>query len=75
MEQISVFWFYMIIYRQGHNLYCMSEYSIAVLYPTLCNPMDCNTPVSSVRGISQARILEWVAIFSSWDPPDLCLLH
>ena len=29
---------------------------------TLCNPMDCSLPGSSVRGISQARILEWVAI-------------
>ena len=29
---------------------------------TLCDPMDCNLPGSSVRGISQARILEWVAI-------------
>ena len=29
---------------------------------TLCNPMDCNLPGSSVCGILQARILEWVAI-------------
>ena len=29
---------------------------------TLCNPMDCSPPGSSVHGISQARILEWVAI-------------
>ena len=29
---------------------------------SLCNPMNCNTPDSSVHGISQARILEWVAI-------------
>ena len=29
--------------------------------PTLCNPMDCNPPGSSVNGILQARILEWVA--------------
>ena len=29
---------------------------------TLCNPMDCSLPVSSVHGILQARILEWVAI-------------
>ena len=35
------------------------------LYPTLYNPMDCNLPDSSVRGILQARILEWVAISSS----------
>ena len=33
--------------------------------PTLCNPMDCSPPGSSVHGISQARILEWVAIFFS----------
>ena len=27
---------------------------------TLCNPMDCSLPGSSVHGIFQARILEWV---------------
>ena len=32
------------------------------LCPTLCNPMDCSPPGSSVHGILQARILEWVAI-------------
>ena len=31
-------------------------------YPTLCNPMDCSPPGSSVHGIFQARILERVAI-------------
>ena len=30
--------------------------------PALCNPMDCSPPDSSVHGILQARILEWVAI-------------
>ena len=38
--------------------------------PALCNPMDCSPPSSSVHGILQARILEWVAISfsrgSSW---------
>ena len=29
---------------------------------TLCDPMDCGSPDSSVHGILQARILEWVAI-------------
>ena len=29
---------------------------------TLCNPMNCSSPGSSVHGILQARILEWVAI-------------
>ena len=33
--------------------------------PTLCDPMDCNPPGSSVHGLLQARTLEWVAISSS----------
>ena len=32
---------------------------------TLCNPMDCSLPGSSVHGIFQARILKWVAVPSS----------
>ena len=43
---------------------------VAWLYPTLCNPLDSSPPGSSVHGILQARILEWVAIpfsrGSSW---------
>ena len=35
--------------------------------PTLCHPMDCGAPDSSVHGILQARILEWVALPSSRD--------
>ena len=35
---------------------------VAQLCPTLCDPMDCSLPGSSVNGILQARILEWVAI-------------
>ena len=31
---------------------------------TLCDPMDCSPPGSSVHGILQARILEWVAMLS-----------
>ena len=37
----------------------------AQLCPTLCNPVDCSPPGSSVHGISQAKILQWVAISSS----------
>ena len=33
--------------------------------PTLCDTMDCSSPGSSVHGILQARILEWVAMPSS----------
>ena len=32
---------------------------------TLCDPMDCSPPGSSVQGLLQARILEWVAMPSS----------
>ena len=38
--------------------------------PTLCDPVDCILPGSSVRGILQARILEWVASPSSRDNPN-----
>ena len=41
------------------------------LYLTLCNPRDRSPLGSSVRGIFQSRILEWVAISSSRDLPDL----
>ena len=34
----------------------------AQLCPTLCDPTDCSPPGSSVHGILQERILEWVAI-------------
>ena len=35
--------------------------------PTLCNPRDGSPPGSSVHGIYQARVLEWVAIAFSLD--------
>ena len=38
--------------------------------PTLCNPMDHSLPGSSVHGIFQAKILEWVAISFSGDLPN-----
>ena len=37
----------------------------AQLCPTLCDPMGCSPPGSSVCGMLQARILEWVAMPSS----------
>ena len=47
------------------------KYLVPKSCPTLCDPMDCNPLGSSVHGISQARILEWVAIFFSrgYSPP------
>ena len=39
-------------------------------YPTLYDPVDCCLPGSSVHGIFQARILEWIAMPSSGDLPN-----
>ena len=54
-----------------------SESEVAQSCPTLCDPMDCNLPGSSVHGIFQARILEWVAISfsrrSSWPRDWTCI--
>ena len=44
---------------------------VAQSYLILCDPMDCSPPGSSVLGILQARILEWVAILSPGDLPGL----
>ena len=35
---------------------------VAQSWLTLCDPMDCSTPFSSIHGILQARVLEWIAI-------------
>ena len=43
---------------------------VTQLCSTLCDPMDCSLPDSSVHEILQARILEWVAIPSPGDLPD-----
>ena len=42
----------------------MIKVLVAQLCPTLCDPMDYSPPGSSVHGISWARILEWVALYS-----------
>ena len=51
------------------DLWCVGGVSMCVSTQsclTLCHPMDCSTPGSSVHGIFQARTLEWVTIsFSS----------
>ena len=47
--------------RNGMDL-TESESEVAQSCLTLCDPMDCSPPGSSVHGILQARILEWVAI-------------
>ena len=51
-------------------LQCMkvkSQSEVAQLCLTLCDPMDCGLPGSSIHGIFQARVLEWGAIaFSNY---------
>ena len=46
-----------------HRLYeSESESEVAQSGPTLCDPMGCSLSGSSVHGIFQARVLEWIAI-------------
>ena len=47
-----------------------SEREVAQSCPTLGDPMDCSLPGSSIHGIFQARVLEWVAIAFS-----KCTIH
>ena len=47
--------------------------SVVQSCPTLCDPMDCSPPGSSVRRISQARALEWLPFPTPGDIPDPCI--
>ena len=49
---------------QIRKIYLQIKMKVLVTQPclTLCDPVDCSLPGSSVHGILQARILEWVAI-------------
>ena len=49
---------------QRNSAICMCAQLFSCIWP--CDPMDCSQSGSSVHGIFQARILEWVAIPSSW---------
>ena len=57
------------LYPYAHKIFqnCFLFYHLKVKVksqscPTLCDPVDCSPPGSSVHGILQARVLEWVAI-------------
>ena len=51
--------------RLLESLYKLCCCLVAKSCRTLCNPVDCSLPASSVHGIFQARMFEWVAISSS----------
>ena len=69
------FWFFwMIVALQCCVCFCSTAKGISYMYtcaqllqlcPPLCDPMDCSPSGSSVHGILQASILEWVALPSS----------
>ena len=50
------------LYFSHYHRHSESESEVAESCPTLCDPMDCSLPGSSLHGILQARVLEWVAI-------------
>ena len=59
-------------FKAGILFVCL--FSLSVVSDSLYDPADCSPPGSSVHGISQARILEWVVIFFSREssqPKDL----
>ena len=68
-----------------YSSFICATFSVAQSCLTLCDPIDCNLPGSSVHGIFQARILEWITISFSrgssrlpgWGLPglNLHLLH
>ena len=56
-----------LVYPRQQNWMTLSlspsvKVEVAQSYPTLCDPINCSLPGSSVHEILQARILEWVAI-------------
>ena len=59
---------YLRLFWKLFYLVNQSESEVAQSCPTLCSPMDCSPPGSSVHRIFQARVLEWGAIAFMWLP-------
>ena len=57
-------------YQKNSGLFNVCVCSLTQSCPTLCGPMDCSPPGSSVHGIFQARILEWIATAHSRNLPN-----
>ena len=66
---VSLFQFFCFFFPSYKDASCIGLVVLLFLitksYPTLCHLLNCSLLVSSVHGISQARILRWVAISSS----------
>ena len=54
--------FFYHLFSEQSMMYDSCVCPVTQLCPTVCDPIDCSLPGSSVHGILQARILEWVAI-------------
>ena len=59
-----------MLYHLSHQGSLKVKVKVAQSCLTLCNPMDCSPPGSSVHGIFQTRVLEWGAI-AFFEPPHL----
>ena len=62
---ISTFPYHVLLPSTQLKVKVKSESEVAQSCPTLCNPMDCSPPGSSIHVILQAGILKWVAISPS----------
>ena len=62
LSLISAFVSSFSVFRMTVNCSWSCESEVAQSCPTLCDPVDCSPPGSSVHGILRPRILEWVAI-------------
>ena len=58
----SQMWLHDFLFTSLQTIHWFLPIFVAQSCPTLCDPMDCSLSGSSVHGIFQARVLEWIAI-------------
>ena len=56
--------FILVLFPHMLEYACRHESEVAQSCPILCTPMDCSLPGSSVHGIFQAILFEWIAIYN-----------
>ena len=73
-----IYWHQVVVKKSGESTVVIVVQSLSRVQ-LFCDPMDCSPPGFSVHGVSQARILEWVAICFSREssPPRdwICVSH